>query len=63
MKAVIAPVVAFLILVLQKSFGVELPTDMGGQITDGVVTAVTVGTTLYGLIRHIIVEIKARKAV
>jgi uncharacterized protein (DUF697 family) len=63
MKAVIAPVVAFVILVIQRVFGIELPAEFGGQVTDIIVTIVTAATTLYGIVKYIIKLIKDRKQV
>lgn len=51
-KTIIAPIVAFLIVAIKLIFGVELPEELGGQITDVIVVAASLAGVVYGIFKN-----------
>lgn len=51
-KTIIAPVVAFLIVAVKVLFGIEIPDEIGGQVTDAVVLIASLATVVYGIFKN-----------
>lgn len=51
-NTVIGPVIAFLILAVKLIFGIEIPVEIGGQITDAVVLVGSLSMVLYGIFKN-----------
>lgn len=51
-KIIIAPIVAFLIVAIKLIFGVEIPDEVGGEVTNGVVNGVTLAVVIIGIFKN-----------
>lgn len=51
-KTIIAPIVAFLIVAIKVVFGIELPAEIGGQVTDAIVLVASLATVIYGIFKN-----------
>ncbi|WP_426455471.1 hypothetical protein ACP26L_36255 (plasmid) [Paenibacillus sp. S-38] len=51
-KTVIAPIVSFLLVAVNLFFGIEIPAEVGGQITEYAVTGVALFYVLKGIIEN-----------
>lgn len=51
-NTVIAPIIAFLIVAIKVIFGIEIPAEIGGQITDVIVVVASLATVVYGIFKN-----------
>lgn len=51
-RTIIAPIVAFILIFIKIVFGVDIPDAVGGQITDVILSVITLGTLVYGIFKN-----------
>lgn len=51
-KTIIAPIIGFIIVVLNMVFGIEIPDAVANDLVDAVVNILSVGLIFYGIIKN-----------
>jgi hypothetical protein len=52
MKTIIAPILAFIFIVLKAVFNIDFGTELEGQITDWAVTGAAIVLAAWGIIKN-----------
>jgi heme/copper-type cytochrome/quinol oxidase subunit 4 len=61
MQAIVAPVIAFIALIIQLVFGIDLDESQKQVITDGFVAFALALTAIIGVVKGIMKKVKEKK--